>query len=137
MGTRLGFVWRFAKEILMNSFIKWLLSLVLIGLVGISVYTWAMLNWSYGSGERAGYVQKFSNRGYICKTWEGELAMVSMPGTMSEKFLFTVREDAVAQKINANLGKKVALKYEQHIGLPTTCFGDTEYFVSDIVVLDE
>ena len=137
MGARLGFVWSFTKEILMNSFMKWLLSLVLIGLVGISVYTWAMLNWSYGSGERAGYVQKFSNRGYICKTWEGELAMVSMPGTMSEKFLFTVREDAVAQKINANLGKKVALKYEQHIGLPTTCFGDTEYFVSGIVVLDE
>ena len=137
MGARLGFVWSFTKEILMNSFMKWLLSLVLIGLVGISVYTWAMLNWSYGSGERAGYVQKFSNRGYICKTWEGELAMVSMPGTMSEKFLFTVREDAVAQKINANLGKKVALKYEQHIGLPTTCFGDTEYFVSGITVLDE
>ena len=130
-------MWRFAKEILMNSFIKWLLSLVLIGLVGISVYTWAMLSWSYGSGERAGYVQKFSNRGYICKTWEGELAMVSMPGTMSEKFFFTVREDAVAQKINANLGKKVALKYDQHIGLPTTCFGDTEYFVSDVTVLDE
>ncbi len=137
VGTRLGFLSRFTKEILMNSFIKWLLSLVLIGLVGITVYTWAMLNWSYGSGERAGYVQKFSNRGFICKTWEGELALVSMPGTMSEKFLFTVREDAVAQKINANLGKKVALKYEQHIGLPTTCFGETEYFVSDIVVLDE
>ncbi|MBU3608198.1 hypothetical protein [Polynucleobacter nymphae] len=119
----------------MNGFIKWLLSLVLIGLVGISAYTWIMLNWSYGNGERAGYVQKFSNRGYICKTWEGEMAMVSMPGTMSEKFLFTVRDDAVAQKINANLGKKVALKYDQHIGLPTSCFGDTEYFVSDIVVL--
>ena len=63
--------------------------------------------------------------------------MVSMPGTMSEKFLFTVRDDAVAQKINANLGKKVALKYAQHIGLPTTCFGDTEYFVNGIEVLDE
>ena len=121
----------------MNQFTKWLLSIVFIGVSGIALYTLAMLNWSYGSGERAGYVQKFSNRGYICKTWEGELAMVSMPGTMSEKFLFTVREVAVAQKINANLGKKVALKYEQHIGLPTTCFGDTEYFVSDITVLDE
>ncbi|QWE16621.1 hypothetical protein [Polynucleobacter sp. AP-Nino-20-G2] len=121
----------------MNRFVKWLLSLILIGLAGLAAYTWIMLNWSYGSGERAGYVQKFSNRGYLCKTWEGELAMVSMPGTMSEKFLFTVREDAVAQKINANLGKKVALKYDQHIGLPTTCFGDTEYFVSDITVLEE
>ena len=121
----------------MNKFVKWLLSLILIGIIGISVYTWAMLSWSYGSGERAGYVQKFSNRVYVCKTWEGELAMVSMPGTMSEKFFFTVREDSVAQKINANLGKKVALTYQQHIGLPTTCFGDTEYFVSDIKVLEE
>ncbi|WP_114654142.1 hypothetical protein [Polynucleobacter necessarius] len=121
----------------MNGFAKWLLSPVLIGLAGLAAYTWIMLNWSYGNGERAGYVQKFSNRGYICKTWEGELAMVSMPGTMSEKFLFTVREDAVAQKINANLGKKVALKYDQHIGLPTTCFGDAEYFVSNVTVLEE
>ena len=137
LDTLLGFMWTWIKDDRMNRFIKWLLSTVLIGVVGISAYTWIMLSWSYGSGERAGYVQKFSNRGYLCKTWEGELAMVSMPGTMSEKFLFTVREESVAQKINANLGKKVALKYEQHIGLPTSCFGDTEYFVSDIVVLDD
>jgi hypothetical protein len=137
LDTLLGFMWTWIKDDRMNRFIKWLLSLVLIGVVGISAYTWIMLSWIYGNGERAGYVQKFSNRGYLCKTWEGELAMVSMPGTMSEKFLFTVREESVAQKINANLGKKVALKYEQHIGLPTSCFGDTEYFVSDIVVLDE
>jgi hypothetical protein len=122
---------------MMGKFIRWLFSLILIGLVGLAIYTWAMLNWSYGSGERAGYVQKFSHRGFICKTWEGELAMVSMPGTMSEKFFFTVPEEAVAQKINANLGKKVALKYNQHIGLPSTCFGDTEYFVYDVSVLEE
>jgi hypothetical protein len=130
-------MWIKMGEHRMNSFTKWLLSLVLIGLVGISAYTWLMLTWSYGSGERAGYVQKFSKRGYVCKTWEGELAMVSMPGTMSEKFLFTVRDDAVAQKINSNLGKKVALKYDQHIGLPTTCFGDTEYFVSGVEVIND
>jgi hypothetical protein len=127
----------FTGESGMNGFVKSLLSFILIGLVALAGYTWIMLTWSYGSGERAGYVQKFSNRGYICKTWEGELAMVSMPGTMSEKFFFTVHDDAVAQKINANLGKKVALKYDQHIGLPTSCFGDTEYFVSDITVLEE
>jgi hypothetical protein len=121
----------------MNRFIKWLLSFVFIGVLALAGYTWIMLNWSYGSGERAGYVQKFSNRGYVCKTWEGELAMVSMPGTMSEKFFFTVRDDAVAQKINANLGKKVALRYDQHIGLPSSCFGDTEYFVSNITVLED
>ena len=121
----------------MNQFIKWLLSLVFIGITGLSVYTWVMLSWSYGSGERAGYVQKFSNRGYVCKTWEGELAMVSMPGTIAEKFFFTVRDDAVAQKLNANLGNKVVVKYEQHIGLPTSCFGETEYFVSGVEAVQE
>ena len=121
----------------MKNAIKIGLALVVLTTLLFGLYTWASLNWVYSSGERAGYVQKFSLKGYLCKTWEGELAMVSMPGTMSEKFLFTVREDAVAQKINANLGKKVALKYDQHIGLPTTCFGDTEYFVSDITVLEE
>ncbi|MBT8525591.1 hypothetical protein G6680_02975 [Polynucleobacter paneuropaeus] len=121
----------------MKRFIKWLLSLVLIGLVGLSAYTWAMLNWAYAAGERAGYVQKFSKKGFICKTWEGELAMVSMPGTIAEKFFFTVRDEAVAQKLNANLGNKVVVKYEQHIGLPTSCFGETEYFVSGVDVLQE
>jgi len=121
----------------MNRFLKWLISLILVGVAGLVAYTLIMWNWSYGSGERAGFVQKFSHRGFICKTWEGEMAMVSMPGTMSEKFFFTVPDEAVAQKINANLGKKVSLKYNQHIGLPSSCFGDTEYFVYDLVVLDE
>ena len=121
----------------MNSFIKSLLGLVFIGLAGLAAYTWIMLNWSYASGERAGYVQKFSKRGYICKTWEGELAMVSMPGTIAEKFFFTVQDVDVANQINANLGNKVALEYSQHVGLPTSCFGDTEYFVSGMTVLEQ
>ncbi|MES2552109.1 MAG: hypothetical protein V4588_00430 [Pseudomonadota bacterium] len=97
-----------------------------------SVYLWAMLSWSYSTGDRAGYVQKFSSKGWICKTWEGELAIVSMPGTMSEKFYFTVRNEETAKKINQTLGKKVALVYEQHIGIPSTCYGDTQYFVTDV-----
>lgn len=113
-----------------------LLILILIGGVLTAGYTYLMLNWSYAEGERAGYVQKFSKRGWLCKTWEGELAMVSMPGTMSEKFFFSVRDDAVANKINANMGRKVALQYEQHVGLPTHCFAETQYFVIDLVVLD-
>ncbi len=96
------------------------------------VYLWVMMAWSYSNGDRAGYVQKFSNRGWVCKTWEGELAIVSMPGTMSEKFYFTVRDADTAKKINQSLGKKVVLVYEQHIGLPSTCYGDTEYFVTDV-----
>jgi hypothetical protein len=93
------------------------------------LYTWAALTWSYSSGERAGYVQKFSRKGWVCKTWEGELALVSIPGTMSEKFYFTVRDDSVAAHVNETMGKRVAVVYHQHMGVPTRCFGDTQYFV--------
>ena len=110
----------------------WLGISLIIPIALFAAYTWLMLNWSYSTGERAGYVQKFSSKGWVCKTWEGELVMVSMPGTMSEKFYFTVRGDTVASKINQSLGKKVTVTYEQHVGVPTSCFGDTEYFVTDI-----
>ncbi|HEV8263411.1 MAG TPA: GNAT family N-acetyltransferase [Gemmatimonadales bacterium] len=100
------------------------------------VYTWSTLAWSYSKGERAGYVQKFSKKGWVCKTWEGELAMVSIPGTTPEKFYFTVRDDAVAQRINASIGKRVALSYEQHTGVPLRCFGETEYFVTNVRVVE-
>lgn len=98
-------------------------------------YLWGALHWSYSSGERAGFVQKLSQKGWVCKTWEGEQALVSLPGTLPEKFYFTVRDDAVAARINASVGKRVALTYEQHKGLLTACFGDTEYFITDVKVL--
>jgi len=101
-----------------------------------ALYTWTALTWSYSSGERAGYVQKFSKKGWLCKTWEGELAMVSIPGTMSEKFFFTVRHDSIAARINQSMGKRVKLTYKQHIGIPTSCFGETEYFVADVQVVE-
>lgn len=97
-----------------------------------AVYLWFAFTWSYSTGERAGYVQKFSKKGWICKTWEGELSMMSLPNQVPEKFLFTVRNNIVAEKINRSLGKKVALNYDQYKMLPTSCFGDTEFFVSDI-----
>lgn len=115
-----------------SRWLLWLGAALALPAVLFTAYTWIVLNWSYSSGERAGYVQKFSSKGWVCKTWEGELAMVSMPGTMSEKFYFTVRDDAVAAAINRSLGQKVALVYEQHIGLPTSCFGETEYFVTGL-----
>ena len=110
--------------------------IVLAPILVFALYTWSALTWSYAEGERAGYVQKFSKKGWLCKTWEGELAMVSMPGTMSEKFYFTVRDDVVAEHINEALGKRVALSYQQHKGVPTTCFGETEYFVIAVKVVE-
>ncbi|MCX7195930.1 MAG: hypothetical protein NTV37_08660 [Proteobacteria bacterium] len=97
-----------------------------------AAYLWFAFTWSYSTGERAGYVQKFSKKGWVCKTWEGELSMMSLPNQVPEKFFFTVRNNIVAEKINRSLGKKVALNYDQYKMLPTSCFGDTEFFVSDI-----
>jgi hypothetical protein len=110
--------------------------IVVVPVLVLAVWTWSALTWSYSEGERAGYVQKFSKRGWVCKTWEGELAMVNVPGALQEKFLFTVRDDIVAQHILASMGKRVAITYEQHKGVPTTCFGETEYFVTAVKVLE-
>jgi hypothetical protein len=111
-------------------------AVLIVPLIVFALYTWTALTWTYSSGERAGYVQKFSKKGWICKTWEGEMALVSIPGTMSEKFYFTVRDDSVAARINQTIGKRVALTYKQHKGIPTSCFGETEYFVADVKVVE-
>lgn len=103
----------------------------------LAAYIWIALHWSYSEGERAGFMQKLSSKGWICKTWEGELSLVALPGAAPEKFIFTVRDDVVAAKINQLVGQRVALVYEQHKGLPTSCFGETEYFVYDIKLLPE
>jgi hypothetical protein len=100
-----------------------------------AVYNMTMLNWSYSKGERIGYIQKFSEKGWLCKTWEGELQMQPIAGALPEKFIFSVRDTSVVTKINSSLGKKVSLYYEQHKGLPTTCLGESEYFAVDARIL--
>ena len=115
---------------------KVLLGLLLGVVAALAAFTWFTLHWAYSDGERAGYVQKLSRKGWLCKTWEGEMAMVTMPGTVAEKFAFTVPDHAMANKINTNVGKRMALHYEQHKWIPTSCFGDTEYFVTDVRVME-
>jgi hypothetical protein len=110
--------------------IRILVIIAVVAMLGLSGFTLLMWNWSYSTGERAGWVQKLSRKGWVCRTWEGEMAMVTMPGTVAEKFYFTVPRDDVAARINATVGKRVALQYEQHKWLPTSCFGETEYFVT-------
>ncbi len=116
----------------MKKFLGFLVLVVVL----FCLYTWLVLSWSYSAGERAGYVQKFSKKGWICKTWEGELAMINIPGTLTEKFNFTVHDEDVVKKINDSMGKRVALVYREHVGIPTTCFGDTGHFVHDVVVVE-
>ena len=108
---------------------------ILIALV--AAYFTAMVRWSYSTGDRAGWVQKLSHKGWLCKTWEGELALVSMPGAPVEKFNFTVFDEKVAADINRHIGKRVALHYEQKVGLPTSCFGDTRYYVISVVPVED
>ncbi|MDX1913942.1 MAG: hypothetical protein SFU55_00030 [Methylophilus sp.] len=117
--------------------LKYSLWLLIIPIILFALYTWAALTWVYSSGERAGYVQKLSQKGFVCKTYEGELVLVSMPGTQAEKFFFTVKDAAVAKRINETVGKRVRLIYEQHIGIPTSCFGESSYFVQDVQLLDK
>lgn len=112
--------------------LKRLVLFALLAAIGATaLYLWAAARFTYSSGERAGYVQKFSNKGWLCKTWEGELAMANLPGAMPELFPFTVRDDAVAAAINAQIGARVTLHYEQHLGLPS-CFGETSHWVTSV-----
>ena len=115
---------------------KWAIRLVVGGVllfvVGFGLYTYGTLSYSYSKGERVGFVQKLSQRGWMCKTNEGDLAMVNIAGQQAEIFHFTVRDDAMAKKIETFAGHRVALQYEEHRGVPSSCFGDTTYFVVDV-----
>lgn len=109
---------------------------ILIPLLLIAAWTAIALNYSFSTGERAGYAQKLSHRGWLCKTWEGELAMVNLPGAMPEIFRFSVRNDSIAHLIERNLGKRVSLSYEQHRGVPTSCFAETQYYITNVRILE-
>lgn len=119
----------------MQRALKYFIGFIVSILLLLVLYTWLTLSWSYSSGERAGLVQKISQKGWVCKTWEGELIMVSMPGTQAEKFYFTVRDEALAKRVTAAAGTRVKLVYEEHKGVPTSCFGETSYYVQDILPL--
>jgi hypothetical protein len=100
-----------------------------------SLWTLITLTFSYSDGDRIGYLQKFSHRGWLCRTWEGELAMTPVPGATPQIFSFTVRDDDTVKRIKEAEGKRVALHYKEKRGIPSSCFGDTNYFISDIRVL--
>ena len=116
--------------------LKAFLYLILLPIAVVAAWTWAALSYTYSRGDRVGYAQKLSEKGWICPTWEGELAMSNVPGQIPEKFEFTVRDDAVARQIQALDGRRVAISYEQHRGVPFSCFGETQYFVSAVRPVD-
>lgn len=114
----------------------WIVAAVIISPIAvIALWTLIALTFSYSSGHRAGYVQKFSRKGWICKTYEGELAMVNVPGALQERWEFSVRDDSIAHVIATSMGQRVSLDYDQHVGVPTSCFGETQYFVTGVQIL--
>lgn len=119
------------------GWLKWVAGVALLPLLIFAAYLALVLNWSYSDGERAGYLQKFSRKGWVCKTHEGELAMTTVPGVAPVLWNFTVREKAVADQLNTLLGKRIVLHYEEHRGIPTNCYGETNHFVTRVQVIDE
>ncbi len=121
-----------------TNFIKTLVIAVMLLTLLVTAYFAAVLNWSYSTGDRAGWLQKLSDKGWVCKTWEGEMALVSLPGTSTvEKFAFTVRDAAVAAELAKVMGKRVTLHYEEKVGLPTSCFGETRHYVTKVTVASD
>ena len=117
---------------------RWKLILALILLTPVALlalYTVTALSWSYSEGQRAGYLQKFSKKGWLCKTWEGELALSTVPGVAPTMWNFTVRKESTARQLNLAIGRRVLMYYQEHRGVPTTCFGETSYFVDSIRIV--
>lgn len=121
-------------NIRMPSKTRWaiygVLGLLVVPALGFAAWVWITLSYSYSSGERAGQLQKISRKGWICKTWEGEITMPTQPGIPPQIFTFSVRDEAVAQVLVKSAGQRVSLSYDQHVGVPTKCFGETEYFIT-------
>jgi hypothetical protein len=109
-----------------------LTALVVVPALAFTLWAGVALSFSYSEGTRAGYVQKLSKKGWVCKTWEGDLMMTALPGAAPTTFAFTVRSDSVAAAITALQGKLVTLSYEEHQGVPSSCFGETGYFVTGV-----
>ncbi len=112
-----------------------LLALVAIPLVLFTLYVGLAFSWSYSDGERAGILQKFSRKGWLCKTYEGELAMSIVPGVTPTIWDFSVRDESLVPQLGQALGKRVVLHYSEHPGIPTTCFGQTRYFVDSVAIM--
>ncbi len=115
-----------------GKIVLWFVTLIIVVVLGFSAWTWSALHYAYSTGDRAGFVQKFSQKGWLCKTWEGQIAMANLPGTTPEMFNFSVQNDSIAKLITQSMGQRVDITYQQHSGVPTSCFGETEYFVTGI-----
>ena len=116
--------------------IRVLVMLIVAVVAGISLWTWLTLSWAYSDGERAGVLQKFSRKGWVCKTQEGEVAQYLVAGISPQMWLFSVRDKTVGAQLDKAVGHRVQLHYTEHPGVPTSCFAETRYFVDRVTVTD-
>jgi hypothetical protein len=125
-----------------GGFGRWLLLLLVLVIGGCALWSWLTLAWAYAEGERAGVLQKFVRRGWLCKTQEGEIALYygggqyMGPGTSPQLWDFSVRDKSVAAQLTSAVGHRVQLHYTEHPGIPTACFADTRYFVDHVTITD-
>lgn len=115
-----------------NKLVTTLVLILLVPVIVFSLWAYTALHYTYSAGHRAGYLQKISKRGWLCKTWEGEIQLTAQPGTAPETFTFSVRSDSIAGELEKLTGQRIAVTYSQHKGVPTSCFGDTEYFITGV-----
>jgi hypothetical protein len=118
---------------------RWLWRTILfVSLAAVAVagaWTWFTLNWAYSEGERAGVLQKFSRKGWICKTYEGELALYIVGGVAPEIWYFSTRDPDLARELSSNVGRHIRLHYSEHRGVPGNCFAETPYFAESFTLV--
>jgi hypothetical protein len=115
-----------------HKLITALVFVIAVPLLVLTAWTAFSLNFYYSSGTRAGYLQKISKRGWVCKTWEGEIQLTAIPGSTPQIFAFTTRSDSIAGILSGLAGQSVRVHYREHKGIPTSCFGDTRYYVDSV-----
>ncbi|HEY5806620.1 MAG TPA: hypothetical protein VIT67_01555 [Povalibacter sp.] len=120
-----------------SRFKRFLWITLAVFIVGIVVWTWGSLSWAYSTGDRAGVLLKFSKKGWICKTYEGQLALYVVGGVAPQLWDFSTRDEAVATKLAASVGKEIQLHYREHRGVPTSCFAETPYFADGLTIMEK
>ena len=112
-----------------------LIAIVIVLLIPV-LWTWFSLSWAYSEGERAGVLQKFSKKGWLCKTYEGELALYVVGGVAPQIWHFSTRDADLAKALSQTVGQQIRLSYTEHRGVPTNCFAETPYFAQSFQRID-
>jgi hypothetical protein len=109
---------------------------IIVAVLGLAAWTFFTLSWAYSEGERAGVLQKFSKKGWVCKTYEGELALYVVGGVAPQIWHFSTRDEQVAEQLLKSVGRQVRVHYTEHKGVPTNCFAETPYFAESFEVVE-